>query len=65
MPEEPFVKPKVNLYKMELEKCHKCTVQNPAVDPNKDDYIRRELEGKLVFFHSICYETWKQNQLVN
>lgn len=64
MPEEPFVKPEKFLYKMKLEKCHKCIVQNPVVDPNEDDYIRRELNGKLVFFHGICYKTWKSNQVV-
>lgn len=60
MPEEPFVKPELIEYKMNLEQCHKCIVQNPVVDPNKeDDYIRRELDGKVVFFHGICYKTWK------
>lgn len=57
---ESFVKSKVNTYTMEKEQCHKCIVSDKVIDPNKDDYIRKELEGKLVFFHTICYHKFKQ-----
>ena len=54
------VKAEKHTYTMNPEECHECIMQDKTIDLNKDDYIRRELDGKLVFFHSICYKDWKK-----
>lgn len=53
-------KTKVRHHKMSPQECHDCIVQDKVIDLNNDEYIRRELDGKLVFFHDICYKTWKE-----
>lgn len=53
---------KVNTYKMKMEKCYDCIVTTDTIDPNKDDYLRREWKGKALTFHTVCHTAWRKKQ---
>lgn len=41
---------------MSPQECHNCIQKNNVIDLEKDDYVHRVFNEKLVFYHLVCYE---------